>query len=483
MSMNLQIVFFTLGILLLTLGVALVFPFLLDTIHGHANAAAFGWSAVLVVFTGGGLCISNTTFPSSLSVRHAFLMTTACWVVFSLFSAIPLYISDLGISYTDAVFESVSGVTTTGSTVLSGLDQMSRGIILWRAIIQWIGGIGIIAFAMILLPFLRIGGMQLFRSESSDRSEKIMPKTNDVVWSIIIVYVVLTCACAVSYYILGMGRFDALIHALTTIPTGGYSSHDLSFGYYSSPLLHLAGAFFMLLGGVPFVLYVKYVYQGKFDFFKDYQVRTYLLILGVVTAILTATLYMSDQYSLLQSFVFAVFNTVSVITTTGYATTDYSLWGPFAVSVMFFITYLGGCAGSTAGGIKMLRINIAFQALNRHMKTLVYPNGVFVTKYQGKPLTDEVINAVMGFVFLFVFFNVVLTMALALTGLDFMTAITGAATALANVGPGLGDIIGPAGNFASLNDTAKWLLCLGMLLGRLEVLTMLVLITPAFWRS
>ncbi len=481
--MSFQIVFFTLGILLLTLGVALVFPFLIDAYAGHRNAQAFGWSALLAVFFGGGLCISNTDFERQISIKHAFMLTTFSWIVISAFAALPLYISDLEISYTDAFFESVSGFTTTGSTVLSGLDTMSRGILLWRAILQWIGGVGIIAFAMILLPFLRIGGMQLFRSESSDKSDKIMPKTSDVVWSIILVYIVLTAACALSYFVLGMGKFEALIHAMTTIPTGGFSSHDASFGHFDSYALDMAATFFMLMGGLPFILFVKYVYQGKFDFFKDVQVRTLLAVLAATIGILTLYLWSSGAYSFSESFRYVAFNVVSVITTTGYATTDYSLWGAFPVAVFFFITYLGACAGSTAGGIKMLRINIAFQALNRHLKTLVYPSGAFVTSYQGKPLTNDVVNAVMTFLFLYVFINVVFTIALSLTGLDFITSVTGAATAMANVGPGLGDTIGPAGNFSSLNDTAKWLLSLAMLLGRLEVMTMLVLVTPTFWRD
>jgi trk system potassium uptake protein TrkH len=481
--MKLQIIFFSIGILLFTLGLALLCPFMLDLYDGHVNASSFGWSAVLAIFVGGALCISNYGFESHLSIRHAFLMTTISWLVVSFFSAFPLYISDLNISMTDAIFESVSGVTTTGSTVLSGLDQMSRGILLWRAITQWIGGIGIIAFAMILLPYLRIGGMQLFKSESSDHSEKIMPKTNDIVWSIIYVYVILTAACFVSFYLLGMPRFDALIHALTTIPTGGFSSHDASFGFYANYSLHMAATIFMLLGAVPFILFVKYAYKGEFDFFKDSQVRMFCFILAVTIGLLTLYLWMNDLYSFADSFKYAAFNIVSVITTTGYATTDYTLWGSFPIALFFFITYLGGCAGSTSGGIKMLRINIAVQALSRHMKMLVYPNGVFTPIYQGKPVTNDVVNAVMAFLFMYILINVLITMGLAMTGLDLVTSVTAAATAIANVGPGLGPIIGPAGNFSSLSDPAKWMLCAGMLLGRLEVMTMLVIITPAFWRD
>tara|TARA_Y100000590_G_scaffold470314_1_gene663566 strand:+ start:16431 stop:17876 length:1446 start_codon:yes stop_codon:yes gene_type:complete len=481
--MKLQIIFFTIGILMLTLGLALLCPFLLDLVDGHANAGAFGWSSALAIFVGTSLCFANYGFTPSLSLRHAFILTTISWLALSFISAVPLFISDLNISVTDAVFEAVSGVTTTGSTVLSGLDEMSRGILLWRAIIQWIGGIGIIAFAMIMLPFLKIGGMQLFKSESSDQSEKIMPKTNDVVWSIIYVYVILTAACFVTYYILGMPRFDALIHALTTMPTAGFSSHDASFGHYSSGALHYAAALFMFLGGIPFILYVKYTFKGTFDFFRDSQVRAYCFITAITIIALSLYLWINGTYPLMTSLQFTTFNVISVITTTGYATADYSLWGPFPVALFFFLTYVGGCAGSTAGGIKMLRINIAFQALLRHLKMLIYPNGVFTATYQGKPLTNDIVHAVMGFLFVFIVANALLTLALALSGLDFITATTAAATALANVGPGLGEIVGPAGNFSSLSDMSKWLLCFGMLLGRLEIMTILVLFVPAFWRD
>lgn len=481
--MKLQIIFFTIGILLLTMGLALVCPMLLDWFDGHGNASAFGFSALLAVFMGAGLCLSNYGFEPSLSLRHAFILTTVSWLVLSAFSAVPLYISDINISMTDAVFEAVSGVTTTGSTVLSGLDQMSRGILLWRAIIQWIGGIGIIAFAMIMLPFLKIGGMQLFKAESSDQYEKILPKTNDIVWSIISVYVMLTGACFISYNVLGMQSFDALIHALTTLPTAGFSSHDASFGYYNSFALHMAATLFMFSAGVPFILYVKYVYKGQFDFFKDSQVKAYTFITLSTIVVLTAYLWISGSYDFINSFRLAAFNTVSVITTTGYASADYTLWGAFPVALFFFLTYIGGCAGSTAGGIKMLRINIAFQALNRHMKMLIYPSGVFTATYQGKPLRDNIVHAVMGFLFMFVVMNVLVTLALSLTGLDLVTSITAAATALANVGPGLGQLIGPAGNFSALTDSAKWILCFGMILGRLELMTVLVLFLPSFWKN
>jgi trk system potassium uptake protein TrkH len=383
----------------------------------------------------------------------------------------------------EAVFESVSGVTTTGSTVLVGLDDMSRGVLLWRGITQCIGGIGIIAFAMIILPFLHIGGMQLFKAESSDRSDKIMPRTNDVIWSLVYVYVALITACFIVYHLLGMSKFDAIVHAMATISTGGFANYDASFGHFDNYALHISGALFMFLGGMPFILFVKYVNRGEFEFFKDSQVRTYTGFVVILTAMVTWYLWQNDTYTLAESFKYALFNIVSVITTTGFATTDYTLWGAFPVGVFFFLTYVGATAGSTAGGIKMLRINIAYEVVNRHFKTLIYPNGAFGAKYQGKPITNDVIEGVITFLFLYVLTNVVISVALTMTGLDILTSVTAAATAIANVGPGLGNIVGPAGNFSSLSDNAKWILSLGMLLGRLEFMTILVIFTPAFWKD
>jgi len=481
--MNFQIILFTLGFLLLILGISLTAPFLMDSIDNHQNAAAFGWSAIGAIFFGGGLCISNRNFSTDISIKHAFIMTFASWLTIAFFCSIPFYVSNLNLSYTDALFESVSGITTTGATVLSGLEGISRGIHLWRAITQWIGGIGIIAFAMILLPFLQIGGMQLFKSESSDQSEKIMPKTKDVIMSIVQIYMVMTAVCALTYYLLGMTRYDALIHALTTVPTGGFSNHDASFGYFQSYALHMAATFFMFISGIPFILFVKMFYKKSFAFWRDAQVKTYTYIILGVTCVMTLYLWGRGELLLMESFKISIFNIVSITTGTGYATTDYTMFGPFVVGIFFFLTYLGACAGSTSGGLKIMRINIAFLALNQHLKTLIYPSGKFSITYQGKKLTDDVIHAVMGFLFLFVIFNAVITIALAMTGLDFITALTAAASAVANVGPGLGQIIGPAGNFSALTDLAKWILCFGMFLGRLEIMTILVLFIPSFWQD
>ena len=478
-----QVIGYTIGILLSILGIFECLPALLDFHDGSPNALAFFECAIVSMFFGGALILTNYTYKKDISIRQTFMLTSLSWFFMSLFASFPLYFSDLHISFTDAFFEAISGITTTGSTILSGLDTMSRGILLWRSITQWIGGIGIIAFAIVILPFLRVGGMQLFQTESSDRSEKIMPRTFDIVKSLLQVYVFLTLACFLTYNILGMNIFDALNHALTTIPTGGYSTHDASFGYFESPALHYAGAFFMLAGGIPFILYVKFFFQGKFEFFKDEQFKSVLAMFAALIFILTAWAYNSTDYSIFESLRYATFNIISVVTTTGFATTDYTVWGSFAASFFFFITFLGACAGSTAGGIKVMRLIIAFRLLRLQLKKLIYPRGVFTVHYQGRSLDPSIAMNVLGFLAVFVTTNAVLTVLLTLLGLDFETAISGAATSIANVGPGIGERIGPAGNFSDLPDAAKWLLSGGMLLGRLEILTILVLFKPDYWRA
>lgn len=481
--MKLQIVGFTIGILLLILGLALMVPAGVDYNDGHYNATVFMACSGLSIFFGGIFYLAFRNAATKVDTRQAFLLTAISWLVLSLFAALPFYFSDLGMSFTDAFFESVSGITTTGSTVLSGLDVLPRGILMWRAVMQWIGGIGVVAFAIFFLPFLRVGGMQLFRMESSDRSEKVLPRTGSIVTSLVKVYCSLTLLCAMSYYALGMTFFDAVTHAMTTVATGGYSTHDASFGYFDSYAIDMAGTVFMLSGGLPFMLYIKLVYHKEFDFHKSEEVRGFLALACLSVLILSLWLAAGSDYNLAQAFRYVSFSVMSVLTTCGFASIDYTLWGSFAVTVFLFLTYLGACTGSTSGGIKTMRLLITKAAVGNQIKSLIRPNGVFTIKYQGHPVDRQVIHAVLSFLCLFVTANVLLTLALGMTGLDFTTAISGAATALANVGPGVGDVIGPAGNFSTLPDSAKWLLCAGMLLGRLEIMAVLVILTPGFWKK
>ena len=481
--MKFQIVGYTLGILITIIGLAEMVPALIDWRLGHENAQVFFFNGIVCLFFGGSLIISNRSHSAEITIRQAFMLTISSWFVVSIFCALPMFMVDLDLSYVDAFFEAVSGVTTTGATVLQDLDHRSYGLLVWRSIMQWVGGLGILAFVTVLLPYLKVGGMQIFRSESSGHADKVMPRSIEVLISILQVYAAITLLCALTYYYLGMSWFEAVNYAMTTVSTGGFSTHNLSFGYFDSAALQYACSFFMLLSALPFVLYLRMVFQGRFVIWRDEQARAVLIGLPVAIILMSLWLWFSSPYTAEASFRHVLFSVVSIVTTTGFVTVDYTLWGGFAVLVFLLMTYVGACAGSTAGGVKTMRLIIAWKVVARQFKTLLYPNGVFVLNYQGQRLDDYTVLAVMGFLSLYVGANVLLTIALAMTGIGFETAISGAATALANVGPGVGSEIGPFGNYAGLPDAAKWLLSLGMILGRLEILTALILFSPAYWQK
>ena len=443
----------------------------------------FRSSAFFTLFIGVTLALGTRTGPLSLSVRQTFLLTTLSWTVMAAFAALPFVFANLGLNFTDAYFESISGLTTTGATVMSGLDTTPRGILLWRALLQWQGGIGIIVMAIAVLPMLRIGGMQLFRTESSDTSEKVLPRVGQTSAAIGVVYVGMTAAAALSYWAAGMGGFDAIVHAMTTLPTGGYSNYDASVGHFNSPTIEWVVSFYMLLAGAPVILYFQLVRGHWRDFFCDTQVRAYFGIATVVTLVVAGWLWITLDMRHIDSLSHVVFNLVSVITGTGYAATDFAAWGSFPMVVLLFVMLIGGCTGSTAGGIKVFRAQVLVAVAVVQIRRLVQPHGVFVVRYAHKPLSDSAASAVTGFLFLVMASFAMITLLLVMFGLDFLSAVSGAATTIANVGPGLSELIGPSGNFASLPSGAKWVLSTAMLLGRLEFFTVLVLFTPRFWRG
>ncbi len=437
----------------------------------------FAGAAVLVGMIGGGVAlVTRGADPGSFTRSDTFLVTASVWVSASLAGAVPLYA--WGLSAVDAIFESFSAATTTGSTVMSGLDTTARGILLWRAILQALGGIGFVVAGMALLPVMRVGGMQLFRTESSDQSEKQFGTARDVALATLAVYLSLIALCMLAYLLGGMSPFDAVVHALTTLSTGGFSNYDASFGHFQSPALQWTATLFMLLGGLPFMWYLRIIRRREF---ASEQVSLMLRSLAVVIAVLTVWLVWTSGKGVGEALRLVAFNVISAVTTTGYATTDYTLWGPFAVVVFFFLTASGGCTGSTSGGAKAMRWIIMARAIAAGLRRVRYPDGVFSIRYEGRVVEDDVINGVMAF-FTFFFLSVaVMSVVLSLMGLDMDTAISGALTAIANVGPGIGEIIGPAGNFASLSDGAKLVLAFGMYAGRVEMLTVYVLLLPAFW--
>lgn len=476
-------VLFILGVLAVAIGVLMAVPAAADFAAGGSDTDTFLWSGALSTVLGMALALTNRQDTIILNVRQTFLLTTLAWLGLSLLAAVPFMLSDLDLSLADAWFESVSGLTTTGSTVLAGLDTMSPGILMWRALLQWIGGLGIIVMGVAILPFLRVGGMQLFRAESSDRSEKLFGRVNEIAGAMLTVYVGLSLLCAALYWMGGMTGFEAIAHTMTTLSTGGYSTSDQSLGHFSNPLIHWTATVFMLAGGLPFVPIAHALTGGFRPLAANSQIRAILGFLGAVILVTAVWLWIGHDVRLADALRLAAFNIVSVVTTTGYANDDYGLWGPFAIGLFFVLIFVGGCTGSTGGGIKIFRFQVIGRIIAGHFRTLVSPHAVLVTKYEGQTLGEDIVRSVMIFTATFLATVIVLGLVLAVLGLDFLTAFSGAATAVANVGPGLGDIIGPAGNFAGLPDAAKWALSFGMLLGRLEFFTVLVVLTPHFWRG
>lgn len=475
-------IFYVLGFLLIALAAAEVVPMFADLAVGNSDWLVFAVSALVTLFTGGSLVLANASHRERITIREAYLLTALAWIVLPLFGAAPFVFSTQDISLTDAIFESVSGLTTTGSTVLTGLVDMPPGLLLWRSMQQWIGGVGIIVLGIAILPLLRVGGMQLMKTESSDSSEKALPRAKEIATGIGAVYVALTLACAIAYGLAGMSNFDAINHAMTTLATGGFSTHDESFGYFTSPALTWIAVVFMLSGALPFALYVKAIRRDPLVVFRNSQVQFFLGFCAVVVVLLTVWAWGTMPISFYEALSQSVFNAVSIISTTGFASADYTLWGSASV-VFLIITFAGGCSGSTSGSVKIFRYQLMWSFLKSQLNRLIHPHGVFPVTYDGREVSSEIVLSVTAFLGLYLVTWFVLSAALSVTGLDFQTSVSAAATALTNVGPGLGPIVGPAGNFSTLADVDKWILCVGMVLGRLELFTLFVLVTPRFWRD
>ena len=476
---NYKTVFFAVGVLLIILGAFMLIPFFVQIIYDEKDGT-FLSSASITTFIGILLVLTNLEEDKKLNLQQAFLLTTLSWLSIAIFGCLPFLLSKLNLTFID----SMSGITTTGSTIITNLDNAPKGILIWRAILQWLGGIGVIVMAITILPLLNIGGMQLFRMKSSDAAEKILPKTREVTLIISIIYLVLTFACGASYWFFGMSTFDSIAHAMTTIATGGFSTYSSSIGYFENPKIEIVSIIFIILGSIPFIAYLKFVKGDKKIFFKDVQIKGLIYIFSI--SILLMFLYLlinNKEFSFLENLRISTFNVVSILSGTGYVTTDFSLWGKFPLIFFLFLMFIGGCAGSTTCGIKIFRFQILGYFILNQIKKLVYPHGIFPMKYNNEKISNPFIYSIMAFIFLYFFIFFVLASLLALNGLDFVSAISGSATAISNVGPGLGDIIGPNGNFSELPNFSKLSLSLGMLLGRLELFAVLVLFFPSFWKN
>ncbi|PCF95745.1 TrkH family potassium uptake protein [Vreelandella nigrificans] len=475
-------IFKIMAVLWLVLAMFMALPWMVLVIEKDPDAPAFGMSLLIILSATLITWLLTRRVSLELKPWQMFILTAGSWTSISCFASLPLILGAPQLSVTNAVFESVSAITTTGSTILSGIDELSDGLKLWRGLMQWMGGIGIIVMGIAILPFLKVGGMRLFHTESSDWSDKVMPRTGGIAKATLSIYVGLTLVAMLSYWAGGMLPLDAVVHGMTSLATGGFANSDASFGAYAEqPWLLWMGSFFMLCGALPFVLYIRFIRTSRSALWKDQQVRGLLKLLLAAIVMLSAwRVLQGDDWFV--SLTHVTFNVISVVTTTGYASDDYTLWGSLPVVAFFYLTFVGGCSGSTSGGMKVFRFQIAMMMLLNQLRYLIHANGVFTSRYNHQPVTSDISRSVVAFSFFFFITIAVLALGLSALGLDLVTALSGAATAVANVGPGLGDTIGPAGNFATLPDAAKWLLCIGMLMGRLEILTVVVLLTPMFWR-
>ncbi|MDA8870550.1 TrkH family potassium uptake protein [Rhizobiaceae bacterium] len=480
--LDLRPVMLVIGALVSILGLTMLVPAFVDFAAGNPDWQIF-LLAFVTTFGFGALMFAATRGSGgSMTTRQAFVMTTSVWITLAGFGALPLYWSGIAPTFTDAYFEAMSGFTTTGATVLTGLDDMPPGILLWRGMMQWLGGLGIIVMAVAVLPMLQIGGMQLFKAEAFDTPEKILPRAREISGAITLIFVNLTLLCMFFYLLSGMSLLDAVVHAMTTVATGGFSNHDASLGYFDSAGVDVTAAVFMIIGSLPFLLYVQALQGSLRPLAVDSQVRTFLALLSLFIVIAWAIQQTQDIRSGWDAARYALVNVTSIMTGAGFATDDYDAWGPASVALFFFITFIGGCAGSTSCGMKVFRVQVLAQTLRQHVASVLYPHGVFTPRFNGKPIPDRVVSAVMSFFFLYIATFAVSAIALSLTGVDAQTALSAAGTAIANVGPGIGERIGPAGNYQTINDTAKWILSATMLIGRLELFTVLVMLSPRFWR-
>ena len=480
---------FVLGHLFLLSAAVMLLPFFVDLLASPQHGSGFLVAAMILGMIGLLLLLINRGAGGRLTSRQMLALTLLAWVMIAFAGALPFLLSpSLELSLVDALFESVSGITTTGATIFTGLDNFPAGLLLWRALLQWLGGLGFIATALAILPVLRVGGMQLFRMESSERSDKALPRIAHNMAGIVAIYIGLTAFCAVAYDIAGMEPFEAIAHALSTVSTGGFSTRDESLGAFSEPMIHWIAIVFMIMGSLPFILMLRTLRslgrsrKGRESFIHDSQVHWMLTIIACASFVLVIHLLAHGAPDSVWAMRHATFNLVSYMTGTGYTTLDLGAFGAFPTTVLFFIMFLGGCAGSTTGGFKIYRLEVLAGIARAQIRSLVEPNGVFVPYYGGRPISNEVASSVMGFFFLYIAGFAIITILLSSLGLDLISSLSGSAATLANVGPGLGPTLGPSGNYAFLPELAKIIMILSMLLGRLELFAFFALATRSFWR-
>jgi len=483
MLLFLQPVLYITGLFLVGLGATMVIPGLIDLAEGVRDAEVFFVAAAITIFIGSMLALTSRGDVANINPRQGFVLTTLAWVVVPAFGALPFAFSSLEMSFADSYFEAMSGLTTTGATVIDDLANTPDGILMWRALLHGMGGLGIVVMGVLILPFLKVGGAQLFRAESSDRSERPFPRFTQVVTAIGTIYLALMLLCAAALWLAGMNPFEAILHALSAVSTGGFSTRDASVGHFNSLTIDWIIIVFMLAGGVPLTWHVRVLREGWRAVTEDQQVWIFVLLSALISLTIALWLMVTADWGVGRAVTLATFNVVSLITTTGFVHDDYSLWGAYPAMAIFLLYFIGGCSGSTSGGIKVFRWQVFGVGLSRLVILNFAPNRVIPLFYSGRRVSQETLFSVFGFILLFIVTFGVLTLVASLLGLDFVTAASGVAATMSNAGPGLGEIIGPSGTYKPLSDSAKWLFSFAMLLGRLELLTVMVLLFPSFWRT
>lgn len=480
--MSFKPVFYINGILLLILSAAMFLPVIVDLTHGSGDWRVFATAQLITGFIGFLLIFANREEQFSLNLRQTFVLTSMSWAFMTAFAALPFCLSEINLSFTRGFFEAMSGLTTTGATVITGLDTLPKGILLWRSMLQWMGGIGFLIVALAVLPLLQVSGMQIFKTQSFG-ADKVLPSAQQMAIYILLVYAALTLTCAILLFAADMSLFDAFCHAMTSMATGGFSNYDKSIGHFNSDTIEWIVIIFMWLGALPFVQYVRMLKGNSRALVDDVQVRAFFCILMSLAAVVAFYLMYTGQHGFFDAVRDAVFMLTTLMTTTGFANADYTVWGPLLVGIAFVATYLGACSGSTAGGVKIFRLQILWAMVQQQVRKLIMPHGVFQVHYNKKLVDPEILTSVAVFFFIHIMTSLVVTILLHFSGLDFTTAVSGAISAVSNVGPGLGHTIGPSGTFAPLPDDAIWILSFAMLLGRVEFLTLFVLLAPRFWRD
>jgi trk system potassium uptake protein TrkH len=481
--MNFKPILLINGMLLSIIAITMLIPAIIDFLADNHEWVSFFISAFLTAFVSICLVLTNQGEIENINIKQALALAVSTMLTMAAFAALPFWLSELNLSYTDAIFESMSGLTTTGSTILVGLDYMPQGILMWRSILQVIGGMYTIVISLTIFPMLQIGGMQIFRTESSEASEKILPRVAQISIAIASVYLLLIVICATALFGLGMSGFDAINHAMTTISTGGFSTHDLSILYFNNQYIEYTIAFFMLLSSLPFVLYIRMLRGDTSSILNDSQVHGFALITAFCIISVVLWLVIVDGFNIESAFRFSTFNIISVISTTGFSSSNYSAWGALTTALFFQLSVIGGCAGSTSGGIKIFRYQVLYHTAKTQISNMIRPHAIFRTRFNGQAISETVVTSVMNYFILFAFCFMCMAIGLSLFGLDYVSSISAAASALANLGPSLGESGGPMGNYSTIATPAKWLLTFGMLIGRLEIFTVLLLFSKYFWRN